>query len=169
MSAGSQQSIQGTLQYFGPRPGVDENRAPNITSYGDTSYLETFFTLGGPANFPNPVSQPVAPLAIPAHSIIWRVYLEATEAATSGGSATLDIGTAKVDGTVIDENGLVAAATVASLAAVGDRVVGAGAQIGVDSGAFDLYLTAQFNTAAFTAGQVRLIIAYSPPSTAQSE
>jgi hypothetical protein len=76
-----------------------------------------------------------------------------------GATATLDIGTFKAsDGTVLDIDGFVAAAAVATLTAGAD-IAGAGAQIGTII-AEDTYVLPTYNTAAFTAGKARCVIEY---------
>lgn len=87
-------------------------------------------------------------------------------AATSSGSATLDIGLQKTDrSTEIDYNGLVAAMPKTSIDLAGETNTlhagdtYAGALMGTattDVG----YLTANYNTAAFTAGVVRVRVRY---------
>lgn len=87
--------------------------------------------------------------------------------AATGSTAVLNVGLVKTDRTTeIDFNGFVAALPQTSLSAAGDMVklnVGstdAGALIGTvttNSG----YLTADYDTAAFTAGKVRVRIFYS--------
>jgi len=112
---------------------------------------------------------------LPSGAVIESAILYVDTAFTSGGSATLDIGTFRVDATTdtggADDNGLVAARAVGSLTA-GSRFVGTGAQVGTKldvtapSGRDDdgLFVAATYNTAAFTAGSGRLVITYRTPS-----
>lgn len=90
------------------------------------------------------------------------VFMEV--AATSGGSATLDVGLVDQDrSTAIDDDGLVAALALASIDAEGDSLslvqgsTGHGALVGdviTNTG----YVTASYNTAAFTAGVARITV-----------
>lgn len=111
---------------------------------------------------------------IPSGYRVQEIVVIGETAATSGGSATLDIGVGKRDTagsttlTEIDYNGFVAALAKTSYDAAGEQntinigSTGAGALIGTnltDTG----YITANFNTAAFTAGVVKVKIrAYRP-------
>lgn len=93
---------------------------------------------------------------LPAGAIVKSAIMTVTTAFT-GATATLDIGTAKVDGTVIDEDGFIAAATVASMATVGATITGAGALINTAL-TFDSVLVVDYDTAAFTAGRGKLVV-----------
>lgn len=102
---------------------------------------------------------------VPAGYMVTRVQLQTTTAATSGGSATLNIGLIRRDrSTELDYDGLIAAAALATFNAVGEVVevntagqTGVGALVGTvlaNSG----YITADYDTAAFTAGVVKVRI-----------
>lgn len=96
---------------------------------------------------------------IPSGAIILKSTLVVDTAATSGGLAVLDVGLYQADGTVIDDDGLDAAIAVASLTA--DTVVdGDGADVGTRVGANDAYVGATYDTAAFTAGAIKVIVEY---------
>lgn len=104
------------------------------------------------------------------------VRIEAVEivnevAATSGGSATLDLGLVRLDRTTaIDIDGLVAAAALAGYNAAGERlyltpgITGAGALVGTTT-AFPGYIVANYGTAAFTAGKVIARVYWFRPQT----
>lgn len=84
-----------------------------------------------------------------------------TDTAATGTGATLDIGLQKDDrSTELDYNGLVAALPLTSLDSVGETTsitvggTGAGALLGTTLTDVGSYLTANYNTAAFTAGTV---------------
>lgn len=108
---------------------------------------------------------------IPKGVYVKRVTVRCTTAAT-GSSTTLDIGLVKRDmATEKDYNGLVVAATLANIDTIGDLVTVqdpddsfAGALMfattGTDSGGY--YVTANYNTSAFTAGAVQVEIEYEP-------
>jgi len=99
----------------------------------------------------------------PKNARIEEVEVEVVTAATSGGSATLDVGFIRNSdrSTDIDQNGLVAAAALATIDAAGKRLnlingsTGAGALIGTTTTLAGLF-TAKAGTAVFTAGVLRL-------------
>jgi hypothetical protein len=99
---------------------------------------------------------------IPAGSVILGATLVMTTAATSGGAATLTIGTYNSAGTAIDADGIDAAVALTVIDAAGDVVRCDGAQA---SGVLG-YLTADahigliYGTAAYTAGAGKLIVEY---------
>lgn len=100
---------------------------------------------------------------IPAGSYIKSATLIVTTAATSGGTATLTIGLAQKDGSVIDADGIDAAIALADLAAA--KVVKCNGDLagGVASiGANNAYIYTTPTTAgdAFTAGRGKLVIEY---------
>lgn len=100
---------------------------------------------------------------IPAGSYISGAYLIVTEAATSGGTATLTIGLAQKDGTVIDADGIDATIALADLAAgkvvrCDGALAGGVASIGAANGY--LYTTPTTAGNAFTAGKGRLVLEY---------
>lgn len=111
-------------------------------------------------------------VTIPNGALIEEVQIVATKAATSGGSATLDIGLVDQDfSTEIDFNGMVAALAKTAYDTVGEKNVirvgstGAGAQVGTkitNTG----YIVANAGTADFTAGVVKVRIVYITPLTA---
>lgn len=97
--------------------------------------------------------------------VVEKVEVVADVAATSGGSATLDIGLLSTDGTTVnDDDGLVAALPLANINVVGETntltagVSLAGALVGTTLSSADgyMHITASYNTAAFTAGNVKL-------------
>jgi hypothetical protein len=98
---------------------------------------------------------------IPAGSVITSATLVMTTAATSGGAATLTIGTYNAAGTAIDADGIDAAVAITVIDADGDVVRCDGAQTGVAG-----YLTADahvgliYGTAAYTAGAGKLVIEF---------
>lgn len=98
-----------------------------------------------------------------------EVVVIAETAATSSGSATLDIGLQNTDRTTeLDYNGLVAAQAKTTLTPAGTQTVSnvgstyAGALLGTTTTQIG-YLTANYNTAAFTAGVVQVKIRYYYP------
>lgn len=101
---------------------------------------------------------------VPKGYVITRVQLITTTAATSGGSATLDVGLMRLDrSTNIDDDGLIVAAALSTFNSVGETLdlvfgsTGAGALVGtVTDATYPSYITASYNTAAFTAGVVKV-------------
>lgn len=101
---------------------------------------------------------------IPAGSYITSASLIVTTAWTSGGSATLTIGAYQQDGTTVDADGIDATIALAALAA-NKGVACDGALVGGTAtvGANDVYIEANYGTAAFTAGEAKLVIEYIEP------
>jgi hypothetical protein len=106
-------------------------------------------------------------VVIPKSHRIEKIEIVTTTAVTSGGSATLDIGLIRTDRTTAyDDDGFVAALALASFNAAGETAVltnsvtGAGALVGTTL-ANNGYITASYNTAAFTAGAIKIRIYYS--------
>lgn len=101
---------------------------------------------------------------IPAGSYITSASLIVTTAWTSAGSATLTIGAYQQDGTTVDADGIDAAIAKTALAA-NTAVACNGALVGGTAtvGANDVYIEANYGTAAFTAGEAKLVIEYIEP------
>lgn len=97
---------------------------------------------------------------LPAGAVITRVWLVVTT--SFAGGTSYDVGLYDEDGTVIDADGLIAAAAVADMTA-GDVVKGAGALVDGTStiGGSNAYLVAAA-TDTFTAGAGKLYIEYLP-------
>ena len=107
---------------------------------------------------------------IPRGSVIHRAIIRTVEAATSGGAATLDIGTWGTNDVVDDADGIVADVTIAEMTTIGEVHVCDGAMIqasgvtAVGSVAdSDVVIAPSWETAAFTAGVIELEIEYTPP------
>lgn len=103
------------------------------------------------------VSEPTEAF-IPSGAIITAAYIVVDTAFTSGGSATLDIGTKQKAGTNIDDDGIDAAVAVAALAA--NAVIECDGALVPGQTTADSYIMFTYNTAAFTAGAARVIIEY---------
>lgn len=98
---------------------------------------------------------------IPAGSYITGAHLIVSTAFTSGGSATLTVGSYTQAGAAVDADGIDAAVAVAAL--VADKAVACdGALVGGTAtvGGADVYIEAIYGTAAFTAGEAKLVIEY---------
>ncbi len=101
---------------------------------------------------------------IPAGSYITSASLIVTTAFTSGGYATLTIGTYTQAGAAVDADGIDAAVALAAIGA--DKAVACdGAAVGGTAtvGGADVYVEAIYGTAAFTAGEAKLVIEYIEP------
>ena len=101
-------------------------------------------------------------IVFPSGFMFTEVEIINETAATSGGSATLNLGLIRQDlSTTYDTDGLVAAAALSTFDAVGETSVlrvgssGAGAFLGVPL-TYAGYLVADYDTAAFTAGRIRV-------------
>ncbi len=98
---------------------------------------------------------------IPAGSYITGAHLIVSTAFTSGGSATLTVGTYTQAGAAVDADGIDAAIALAAIGA--DKAVACdGAAVGGTAtvGGADVYIEAIYGTAAFTAGEAKLVIEY---------
>lgn len=108
--------------------------------------------------------------SIPEGARIEKVTVVAETAATSAGSATLNIGLVNANdrSTEIDNDGLVAALALTSIDAAGDVVelvqgsTGHGALIGTTLSAPGVF-SANYGTAAYTAGVVKILVEYYMP------
>ena len=133
-------------------------------NHGLTSATQKAFTMDlDPVNKDLPLAADVdqAHPSIPAGALITGAYVLVTEAFTSGGATTLDIGLCQVDGTVIDLDGIDAviakAALAANLAITCDGVLADGTET---VGANDAYVYFTTATGPYTAGKARLVINY---------
>lgn len=98
---------------------------------------------------------------IPANSLILRADLVMTTAATSGGAATLDIGTYNSVGTPIQATGIDAAIALTAIDAIGETVRCDGVHTTATGlVTSDAYIGLKYNVAAFTAGVGKLYIEY---------
>ena len=113
------------------------------------------------ASFGSSNIDPLGPM-LPAGSIIVNADLVITSPFTSGGSATLTIGTYNAAGTAIDADGIDATIALTAIDADGDVVQCDGAQVSgvVTVGSAPVYIGALYGTAAFTAGSAVLIVEY---------
>ena len=121
---------------------VTELRIPALTALGTAAAIQADTTI------------------IPSGVTIARVEVVAETAATSSGSAALNIGLSRLDrSTELDYDGLVAALALTAIDAAGETTAltkgstGAGALIGTKLANAGL-LTADYDTAAYTAGEL---------------
>jgi len=142
---GRDEAVQTTAGTYPTMPygqHVTELRIPALTALG-----------ASPAIMSNSV-------IIPAGATIARVDVIAETLATSGGSAALNIGLIRLDrSTELDYDGLVAALALTAINATGETnqllpgATGAGALVGTKLANAGL-LTADYDTAAYTAGEL---------------
>ena len=99
---------------------------------------------------------------IPANSFITNATLIMNTAATSGGAATLDIGTYLASGTAVVAAGLTSASALTTIDAIGEVLKCAGTQVNgtITIGTAPVYIGAKWGTAAYTAGAGKLYIDY---------
>ena len=99
---------------------------------------------------------------IPAYSVITQAILVMTTGATSGGSATLDIGTYTAAGSAVAATGITAATALTAIDAVGEVVRASGSLVSGTAtvGTAPVYVLPKYNTAAYTAGAGKLYIQY---------
>ena len=106
---------------------------------------------------------------IPKGARIDEVQIINETAATSGGSAVLNVGLVRLDRTTsYDADGLVAAAALSTFNAAGETNIirngstGAGALVGTTT-AYPSLICADYDTAAFTAGKIVIRVIYRIP------
>lgn len=146
----------GLLVKFGTEEAT-RGAGGHVKSVGPLDVVEVEFLLTGLGVSASIVDQHVV---IPSGSRIEKVEVVAETAATSGGSAALNVGLIRLDrSTELDYDGLVAALALASIDAEGDVVTliqggtSRGALVGTTLANAGV-LTADYDTAAFTAGKV---------------
>jgi hypothetical protein len=105
-------------------------------------------------------------IKLPDGALISKITLIVTEAATSGGSAVLDIGVIDEDrASNGDDDALVAAEAVADMGTIGNTIeyvqgaTGHGVLVGTIL-TKSVYITVGYDTAAFTAGAAKVLIEY---------
>ena len=143
----------------GADQGVVKTQGTSAGAMRQTLVMDiTFTALGATFTSTNiDLNNPV----IPAGSLITDAHLVMTTAATSGGSATLTIGTYNAAGTAIDADGIDATVALTAIDAVGETVRCDGAHLTVGGYiAADAYIGAIYATAAFTAGVGKLYVSY---------
>lgn len=159
MSSGNWLDADGLYHEFGTtKAAIDV--AGEYKTYGDMREINVRLDLTGLTSSPVIISQN---LRFPTGLRIARIDIISDVAATGSG-AVLDLGLQKEDrSTEIDYNGLIAALPLANVDLVGETTsltagsTYAGALIGTSTTDVG-YLTANYNTAAFTAGAVDIRI-----------
>lgn len=148
--------------------GVDEAASLDTTkgpageflTYGDKRVTEVVIDLTDLSTSTQLILNDVA--NVPKNARIEEIEVEVVTAATSGGSATLDVGLIRFDRTTeLDYDGFVAAAALATINTAGKRLnlingsTAAGALIGTTTANPGLFV-AKAGTAVFTAGVLRV-------------
>lgn len=148
------------LEYGTAKPTIDV--AGEYKTYGDMREINIRLDLTTLTTTPAIISQN---LKFPNGMRIARIEVIADTAATSGGTPTLDLGLQKDDRTTeLDYNGLIAALALTSIDALGETnslvvgSTGAGALMGTVLTDVGAYLTANSNSATYTAGVLNIRI-----------
>lgn len=149
------------LEYGTTKTSVE--KAGTYRTNGELREVELTLTLSEVGTSPAIVSNTQI---IPSGVKIQQVVVVASTAAV-GATAVLNLGLQKLDrSTQIDYDGIIAALPVASIDATGEQTTltpgatYAGALLGTTTGADPGYLVADYDTAAFTAGVLRIRIQY---------
>jgi len=166
----------GLTQVYGPRSTTDKAVTRKLNSGGmiqelvvDFDYTHLGSTiatwLDEDASGGSTVDSPSGLHAfVPANATIIDCVLHVKTAFDSAGdSATLTLGFYNSAGTAIDADGIDATVAETAIDAAGDVVVCDGAlAANVDVGAANAYIAGIYGTEAFTAGEARLVVRYTP-------
>lgn len=164
----TQSTIQGVVYFYGPRAPRDFDILGNITQLGDICHMEFYWPYNA---LPTPGTSPgfMAGSGIPALSVIRAAYYEvlASDGSTPSpfaGGTSYAIGLQTVNGTAINNTGLWTALALASINTVGASGVSSGALINtqITPEGFPVVVA----TGTFTAGIMRMVISFTPPSSA---
>ena len=162
---------------------TEDNGVANVTGrYGAKRTMQLMVDLVDVTTAATEANTPIQHAQIKRGSIITNAYIQTVVAATSGGSATLDIGlwgrgtlaTPVTD----DANGLHSGVTIAQMTTVGEIVGLTGAKVHEEDAAgtprvgtavgatslSDCVISLEWNTAVFTAGRVLITVEYIEPS-----
>lgn len=156
------QNNDGLVQYFGTRT-VETERTGMVGGVSHERELVLDVTWDQINAGVGPVAADGGQVFIPAGSFIESAIFQVQVAFTSGGAPTLNIGTAELDGSVIDVDGIDDSIAMTAIDAVGDQVDCDGLLIGaVTDLTKDSYITMADEVATYTAGAARLVIKYIP-------
>lgn len=148
--------------YFGPREGVAGNGG-EYKSYGPNRELAVVINLTDLTSTAQYLDQN---FELPKGAFIEQVTIETLVAATSGGSATLNVGLKSSDqSTTLSDTAIVNAAALSTFTAVGTKLTLTAGSTAVGSSvgtklAINELITAKWGTAAFTAGKIEVRILY---------
>ena len=134
--------------------GSPATRGSDLELVADIDYRDL------PAAGASATLDPMYVAALPEGALITDAKLDVTEAFTSGGAATLDLGLVQENGTAVDLDGIDAAIALSAINGVGDRVECDGALVNGAAVSARSFLSASVGTAAYTAGKARLVISY---------
>jgi hypothetical protein len=145
--------VRGVVQHYGPRTTREDFGGRIVQDYIKTVRWEFSFN-----RLPAPGTTNIEQV-IPAHSSILTARLVVKTAFAGGTSYT--VGLQQADGTEIDNDGLLTAATlgVAALTPRGKTIVGTGALVGTTIGANKGELVV-VSSGTFTAGRAEIIVEY---------
>lgn len=139
-------------------------------TFGETRVQEFKITLTGLTSTAGTIVTGTDNIEMPAGFTVESVEVIADTLATSGGAATLNIGLCRKDRTTeIDNDGLVAALALTAIDTTGEKTIlvngstGAGALVGTTVGSNPGHFTANYGTAAYTAGVVTVRVKYRKP------
>ena len=142
----------------------DEDNDVSALRGGTEKTIEVEFDLVDLADTFAAANRKPQEVIIPRGSIIKSAYIQTLVAAT-GSSSTLDIGTWGTNDVVDVADGLVADVTIAEMTSIGEVHVLDGALISASgqtavgaTSASDVVLAPSYETAAFTAGRIRLTV-----------
>lgn len=148
----------------------EDNNVPAVRG-GTRKTLEVEYDLADLSDTFSATDRSPQEVIIPRGSVIVRATLQTLVAATSGGAGTLDIGTWGTGDVVDDADGLVADVTIAEMTSIGEvhildgALIGASGQTAVGAtSTSDVVLAPSYETAAFTAGRVRVSVEYIVPA-----
>jgi hypothetical protein len=156
---------------------TEDNSSPAVSGTGTSRQLQFVLdatVVPDTASATNGIATPQAAI-IPRGSVITRATITVLEAFTSGGAATLDLGlwTRGLATDVVDDaDGIVSAVTIAELTTVGEIHLCDGALLPLATSAStlvgatglgDCVVTAEWATAAYTAGKGIVRIEYEVP------
>jgi hypothetical protein len=155
-----------SVNHYGPR--TIENEGGEVRPFGGSHRIRKRFELTGLGTSFTDILQETG---IPAGAVIQSAVARAITGATSGGAADLLVGLYYVSSgtvTALDADGLLAAAdgALADIAAVGGEITGAGSLVGTElaATATSYYVGASYVTAAYTAGEVEVIVDWYMPT-----
>lgn len=142
--------------WFGPSEGTS-GKAGEMRTLGDNRVIEQVLTL---TDLTSTAAYIDTHITVPQGAFIELVEVVTLVAATSGGSATLNIGLKGTDeSTNLSDTAIVSALAITTHDALGEKTsltigsTGAGSAIGIATVAKN-HLTAKWGTAAYTAGKV---------------
>lgn len=147
---------------------VDNNVPAEDANGGAFKVAKLFITGTALEDTVTVASLPPQSLRLPRGTTIKSAKFQVVVPFTSGGAATLDIGTFAADATADDADGIDAAIALTAIDAIGEVVVCDGALVNgtIPAGATsnsEVIIAASYNAAVYTAGTGILTVEYSLP------